>query len=95
MTGQELTMYKCSKWAMDNRYYYNPVDDIFINIKDGYEVEEPAKDDNTSVLATYLEANQVILMEKRKTTLPNSYGKHKRCKTAEEAALEFVSDTPR
>lgn len=94
MTQQELTMYKCSKWAMDNRYYYNAVDDIFISIKDGFKVAEPAKDDNTSVLATYLEANQVIVVDKRKTTLPNPYGQHKRCRTAEEAALEFMGNTP-
>ena len=94
MTGQELTMYKCSKWAVDNRYYYNAVDDIFIRVAEGFKVKEPAKDDNTSVLVTYLEANQVIVVDKRKTTLPNPYGQHKRCKTAEEAALEFVGNTP-
>lgn len=94
MTQQELTMYKCSKWAMDNRYYYNAVDDIFIGVAEGFKVKEPAKDDNASVLVTYLEANQVIMVDKRKTTLPNPYGQHKRCRTAEEAALEFMGNTP-
>ena len=95
MTQQDLTTYKCSKWAVDNRYYYNAVDDIFIRVAEGFKVKEPAKDDNASVLVTYLEANQVIMVEKRKTTLPNPYGQHKRCRTAEEAAREFLKKDTR
>lgn len=88
--GDELQAYLCKKWAKENGYLYDPNGDAFIKVKDGYEVATPMPDDETEVLVTNFGANG-LRIEVRKTSMPNPYGKRKRCKTVQEAIAEFTS----
>lgn len=87
--GAELQAYRCSKWAKENGYLYDPNGDIFINVADGWGVRA-LPDDDGDVLVTDYGANG-LKIEKRKSSMPKPYGKRKCCKTAEEAVTEFKS----
>lgn len=86
----DKTPFLCAKWARENGYYYSSNDDIFVKTADGYGVSTPLEDDKTKVLVTHFKANPILQIDKRKTAMPNPYGKRKKCKTAEEAAAYFL-----
>lgn len=86
----DKTPFLCAKWAKENGYYYSSNDDIFVKTAEGYEVSTELSDDKTKVLVTRFKANPFIKIDKRKTELPNPYGKRKKCKSAEEAAAYLL-----
>lgn len=92
MPPEQLSPYLCAKWAKENGYYYSSNDDIFVKTAEGYEVSTPLADDNTKVLVTRYKANPILQIDKRKTTMPNPYGKRKYCPTAKQAAAEFLKE---
>ncbi len=87
--GAALQAYLCHKWAKENGYLYDPNGDTFIKVANGYEVAVPLADDDGDVLVTDCGENG-LKIEKRESST-NPYGKRKRCKTAEEAIIEFTS----
>lgn len=95
MLTQELLRYRCRKWAKDNGFFYNEVDDIFVKTAKGLEVDALQKDDSSDALVRYIKGSSLVVVEKRKTTLPNPYGNCCKCKTKEEIANVFMGkDTP-
>ncbi|MDD6098209.1 MAG: hypothetical protein PUB66_05725 [Oscillospiraceae bacterium] len=86
------TPFLCTKWAKENGYYYSSNDDIFVKTAEGYRVSTPLSDDNTKVLVTHYKANPAIKIDKRKTAMPNPYGKRKYCPTAKQAAAVFLKE---
>lgn len=89
--GAELQAFLCNKWAKENGYLYDPNGDVFISVANGYEVTVPLADDNRDVQVTYYQGCGLLKLDVRKSSMPNPYGKRKRCKTAREAVPEFTS----
>ncbi len=91
--GAELQAFLCNKWAKENGFLYDLNGDAFISVANGYEVSVPLADDNRDVCVTYYQACGLLKLDVRKSSMPNPYGKRKRCKTAEEA-VSVLTSTP-
>lgn len=88
--GAELVSHLCQRYAKENGYLYDPNGDAFISVADGWAVMALPFTNRDDVLATYYRGCGLLKIEKRKTPMPNPYGKRKRCKKAEEAVTELT-----
>lgn len=89
--GTELLIHRCKKYARENDYLYDPNGDAFISVADGWAVMALPFTNRDDVVVTYYRGCGILKFEKRKTFMPNPYGKRKRCKTAEEAVGVLTS----